>query len=99
MIVLEGLKGKSVNDICAEYQISQAHYYRWRDKFLANMHQAFKEECLWLREWDNPFELVDELKKWVESYNRNYLHSALGYKTPAQTEIDYYKEKILLKST
>ncbi len=34
-IVLEGLKEKrSVAEICREYQISQALYYRWRDKFL-----------------------------------------------------------------
>jgi transposase-like protein len=44
LIVLEGLKGKPVTDICAEYQVSQAHYYRWRDKFLANMHQAFADK-------------------------------------------------------
>jgi transposase-like protein len=43
LIVLEGLKGKPVADICREYQISQSHYYRWRDKFLANMHQAFED--------------------------------------------------------
>ena len=44
MIGLEGLKGKSIPDICAEYQVSQAHYYRWRDKSLANMHQAFTDK-------------------------------------------------------
>ena len=44
MIVLEGLKGKAVSDICAEYQISQAHYYRWRDKFLANMPKVFADK-------------------------------------------------------
>jgi len=34
-ILLEGIKGqKSVADICREHQISQALYYRWRDKFL-----------------------------------------------------------------
>ncbi len=43
MIVLEGLKGKPVVDICRDYQVSQAHYYRWRDKFLANMHEAFED--------------------------------------------------------
>lgn len=43
MIVLEGLKGKPIPDICREYQVSQSHYYRWRDKFLANMHQAFAD--------------------------------------------------------
>ena len=34
-IVLEGLKReKSVAEICREHQISQALYYRWRDRFL-----------------------------------------------------------------
>ena len=34
-IVLDGLKGdKSVAEICREHQISQALYYRWRDRFL-----------------------------------------------------------------
>ena len=27
----------------------------------------------------------------VEYYNRNYLHSALGYRTPAQAEKEYYR--------
>ncbi len=44
MIVLEGFKGKSVPEICSEYQVSQSHYYRWRDKFLANMHHAFTDK-------------------------------------------------------
>lgn len=41
MIVLHGLKGKPVSELCAEHQISQAQYYLWRDQFLANMHQVF----------------------------------------------------------
>jgi transposase-like protein len=41
MIVLEGLKGKQVSDICLEYQISQTQYYRWRDKLLSSMPQVF----------------------------------------------------------
>ena len=61
--------------------------------------RTMKEELLWLREWDNPFELVNDLKEWVDSHNRNYLHSALGYRTPIQAENDYYKESILIKST
>jgi putative transposase len=60
--------------------------------------RTLKEECLWLREWENPFELVDELRKWTENYNQSYLHSTLGYKPPVQAEVDYYKEKILLKT-
>jgi len=40
-IVLQGLRGKSVGEICVEHEISQAQYYQWRDQFLANMHQVF----------------------------------------------------------
>ena len=41
-IILEGLKGRPVADICVEYQISQSMYYSWRDQFLSNMGQAFE---------------------------------------------------------
>ncbi len=38
-----------------------------------------------------PQRLGKELDKWVEYYNRNYLHSALGYHTPIQAEVAYHK--------
>jgi transposase-like protein len=41
LIVMDGIKGKSVSEICAEHQISQSQYYRWRDEFLANMPKVF----------------------------------------------------------
>lgn len=40
-IVLEGLSGRSISEICSEYQIGQTQYYRWRDQFLARAYQAF----------------------------------------------------------
>jgi transposase-like protein len=42
MIVLEGLKGKPVVEVCTEHQISQSQYYQWRDQFLAHAAQAFE---------------------------------------------------------
>ena len=42
MIVIEGLKGKSVAELCTEHQISQAQYYQWRDQFLAHAPKAFE---------------------------------------------------------
>jgi transposase-like protein len=42
MIVLEGLKGKPVAEVCTEHQISQSQYYQWRDQFLAHAAQAFE---------------------------------------------------------
>jgi transposase len=44
MIVIEGLRGKQVADICIEHQISQAQYYQWRDQFLSNMYQVFTND-------------------------------------------------------
>ena len=42
MIVLQGLRGKAVSEICAEHQISQTQFYQWRDQFLANASKAFE---------------------------------------------------------
>jgi len=54
------------------------------------MIRTMKEELFWLREWENERELSLELERWVEYYNKSYLHSALVYKTPAQAEAEYY---------
>ena len=40
-IILQGLKGRPVADICTEHQISQAQYYQWREPFLKKMPQVF----------------------------------------------------------
>jgi len=49
-IILEGLKGKPVADICIEHQISQSMYYSWRDQFLSNMGQVFELKKMSTRE-------------------------------------------------
>ena len=54
------------------------------------MMRTIKEECLWLKEWQNPFELANDFNKWAEDFNISYLHSALGYKTPQQKETEYF---------
>ena len=43
-VVLEGLRGRAVADICTEFGISQNQYYKWRDQFLSNAHKAFATE-------------------------------------------------------
>jgi transposase-like protein len=42
MIVLEGLKGKPVAELCHEHQLSHAQYYQGRDQFLAHAAKAFE---------------------------------------------------------
>jgi transposase-like protein len=41
-IVLEGLSGKPVAQLCTEYSLSQGQYYQWREVFLANATKAFE---------------------------------------------------------
>jgi transposase-like protein len=40
LIVLEGLKGKPVAEICPEHQLSQSLYDQWRDQFLVKAAKA-----------------------------------------------------------
>jgi transposase-like protein len=42
MIIIEGLKGKPIAELCTEHQICQAQYYQWRDQFLAHASKAFE---------------------------------------------------------
>lgn len=41
-VVMEGLRGRSVAEICNEYQIAQTQYYKWRDQFLNCGEKAFE---------------------------------------------------------
>ncbi len=42
-IVLEGLRGRPLAEICNEYEISQAQFYQWKDCFLSNASRAFEK--------------------------------------------------------
>jgi len=44
LIVLQGLKGTPVAQLCIEHQISQAQYYAWRDQLLRNASAAFENQ-------------------------------------------------------
>lgn len=77
---------------CRAMDIQQAFTSYNNPKGNADTERVFrtmKEELIWLREWDSPFDLVDSLKTWVDYYNNRYLHSALGYKTPNKFEEEY----------
>ncbi len=53
------------------------------------MMRTLKEELVWLREWTSPFELAEALEMWIERYNAEDLHSALGYRSPTQCELSF----------
>ena len=41
-IVLEGLQGQLVAELCHEHQINQSQYDQWRDPLLAHASKAFE---------------------------------------------------------
>jgi transposase-like protein len=41
-IVIQGLQGRPVAELCHEYQISQSLYDQWRDQLLANASMTFE---------------------------------------------------------
>ncbi len=41
-IVLQGLRGRQVAELCNEYQIHQTQYYKWREQFLADAPKVFE---------------------------------------------------------
>jgi transposase-like protein len=41
-IILEGLRGRPVSEICSEYGVHNSQYYDWRDKFLKNVEKVFE---------------------------------------------------------
>ena len=50
-IILEGLRGRPVSEICSEYGVHNSQYYDWRDKFLKNVEKVFENGQPTLREW------------------------------------------------
>lgn len=66
-IVIQGLRGLSLAEICNEHGISQSQYYQWRDQFLSNADKAFdsdkmpKEQMRIIRENQRLKGLVGEL--------------------------------------
>ncbi len=54
-IVLDGLSGRPVSEICNYYGIHQNQYYTWRDKFLSEAYRAFESK--------NDIGEIDRLRK------------------------------------
>ena len=80
-------------EACSTLEIHQAFTSYHNPKGNADTERVIrtlKEEGLWLQEWTCPFALVSALAAWIDDYNAQYLHSALGYTPPRQFEREYY---------
>ena len=56
--------------------------------------RTLKEELLWLEEFDGLEEAQEQLSAWIDFYNKDYLHSALGYKSPQEYERLYLETNL-----
>jgi len=57
--------------------------------------RTIKEEVLWLNEFESLAEAKEKLQKWIEiDYNKLYVHSELGYRSPEEFEAMYYEQAI-----
>jgi len=55
-VVLDGIKGRGVREICKEYGISAAQYYKWRDEAINGMKDNLKDKRK--KQWrDNSWEV------------------------------------------
>ncbi len=81
---------------CATLEIRQAFTAYSNPKGNAEterMMRTLKEELLWLSEWHTIEAIKTALDKFVEEFNENYLHSALGYKTPNKFEAEHFENQ------
>ena len=55
------------------------------------MMRTIKEEVVWLHEFTSLTEAREIIGSWIEKYNREYVHSALGYLSPLEFEQKFYQ--------
>lgn len=57
--------------------------------------RTIKEELIWLNEFGSIEEARERIGKWIEEdYNKRYVHSSLGYLSPEEYELKYYREQL-----
>jgi putative transposase len=82
---------------CSTYAIKQI-FTTWNNpKGNADTERVFrtlKEDLVWPREWNLPFEFEKDLIQWIHDYNTDFPHQSLGYKTPAQMATIFNEKKL-----
>ena len=54
--------------------------------------RTIKEEVIWINEFTSLTEASETISNLIEiDYNKLYVHSSLGYKSPEEFEQEYYK--------
>ncbi|GAB6163229.1 hypothetical protein JCM12298_23890 [Desulfothermus naphthae] len=61
-------------------------------QILKKVIRTIKEEVIWINKFTSLTEATETISKWLKKdYNKLYVHSTLGYKSPEEFEQEYYK--------
>jgi len=46
------------------------------------MIRTLKEDLIWPHDWNHPFDFQRALERWIDNYNQDFPHHALGISNP-----------------
>ncbi len=55
--------------------------------------RTIKEEEVWLNSYETFLEAHEAMERYIDYYNQERIHSALGYKTPNEVAASYVTQK------
>ncbi len=55
--------------------------------------RTLKEDLVWTHDWNLPFEFQSDFEAWIHSYNTDFPHQSLAYKTPSQAFDAFQRRK------
>lgn len=70
-----------------KYRLQQEYitpYTPEQNGMIERFFRSFKEECVWQQNFETFDEAYNKIADWIDHYNENRPHSALGYSTPAE---------------
>ncbi len=60
--------------------------------YIESFFGKFKEEEVWLKEYESVQEAEESVRKWIYKYNYERIHSSLGYLTPVEFKEKWFSE-------
>jgi putative transposase len=65
---------------------------------IERFHRSLKEEEIWLNEYRSMEEAKESIGRWIEEYNHDRPHQALGNRTPREARADFAQPQPLTKT-
>lgn len=84
---------------CSQMKISQI-FTTWNNPKgnadTERVMRTLKEDLVWPFDWLSPFDFESAFSDWVSSYNSDFPHQSLNYKTPHQSMAEFQHKEVSL---